>query len=450
MPTRATKLYAPPSQQGSAVLPFNVRIHLSDAGEIWRPRALFLSWVVAFATSLVSCMHQGNRAADPGRDDGLTLIQQSEMLDTLVREPMVIQHPNGAVFVTGYNRTRPRLWKSADLGATWSEVNVGMPRDGAVGNSDVDLAVAPDGTLYFVQLTYDPRANEGVQLAVGVSRDTGSRWRWSIVSRARYDDRPWIDVTPNGTAHLIWNDGTGVLYTASRDRGVTWAPPSHIHDRGGSSHLAVGPHGEIAVHIIPGARSGFVCDEGTDLIALSTDDGATWRKFPAAGNARPSGCLGRAQETPRWVDPLAFDRTGALFSLWTDSAGVWLSRAQGDMKTWTTWRVSSRDSGAATPFFPYLASRATGELAATWVLDTKDTMHWQAAHVVLHGDDGSRTVDVANPLILESWRDNRPEAGGEYLAVAFLVDGSIAVVSPIQNAASKRLGFAWRRFAVHR
>lgn len=83
---------------------------------------------------------------------------------------MLIQHPNGTVFVTGYNRIRPRLWKSSDLGATWSEVNVGMPRDGAVGNSDVDLAVAPDGTLYFVQMTYDLRAQEGVQLAVGVSR----------------------------------------------------------------------------------------------------------------------------------------------------------------------------------------------------------------------------------------------------------------------------------------
>ena len=159
---------------------------------------------------------------------------------------MLVQHPNGTVFVTGYNRIRPRLWKSTDLGATWSEVNVGMPRDGAVGNSDLDLAVAPDGTLYFVQMTYDLRAQEGVQLAVGVSRDAGSSWRWSTVSRARYNDRPWIKVAPNGSVHLIWNDGSGVLHTISRDRGATWAPPSHIHDRGGSSHLAVGPRGELA------------------------------------------------------------------------------------------------------------------------------------------------------------------------------------------------------------
>jgi hypothetical protein len=414
------------------------------------PLVLFSSPVFAAAISLASCMHQGHSSSRARGEDRLALIQQSEMLDTLAREPMLIQHPNGTVFVTGYNRIRPRLWKSSDLGATWSEVNVGMPRDGAVGNSDVDLAVAPDGTLYFVQMTYDLRAQEGVQLAVGVSRDAGSTWRWSTVSRARYNDRPWMKVAPNGTVHLIWNDGSGVLHTVSRDRGATWAPPSHVHDRGGSSHLAVGPRGELAVHIIPGARSGFVCDEGTDVIALSTDDGATWRKFPAAGSARPSGCLGHPRETRRWVDPVAFDRSGALYSLWTDSTGVWLSRAKGNMNAWMTWRVSSRDSGAPTPFFPYLASRATGELAATWVLATQDTLHWQAAHIVVRGDDGDPMVRVATPLALESWRGNGPDAGGEYLAAAFLNDESIAVVIPVQNDANKRLGFGWRRFAVRR
>lgn len=150
------------------------------------------------------------------------------------------------------------------------------------------------------------------------------------------------------------------------------------------------------------------------------------------------------------MDPVAFDRSGALYSLWTDSTGVWLSRAKGNMNAWMTWRVSSRDGGSPTPFFPYLASRATGELAATWVLATQDTLHWQAAHIVVRGDDGGPMVRVATPLALESWRGNGPDAGGEYLAAAFLNDRSIAVVIPIQNDANKRLGFGWRRFAVRR
>jgi len=406
---------------------------------------------LAAVMSLESCVHQGSASSRARRDGSLTLIQQSEVLDTLVREPMLVQHPNGDIFVTGYNRRRPRLWRTVDLGATWSEVDVGMPADGAVGNSDVDLAVAPDGTLYFVELTYDPRAQEGVQIAVGVSRDAGSTWRWSTVSRVRYDDRPWIRVTPNGAVHLIWNDGSGVLHTVSRDLGATWAPPSHISDRGGSSHFAVGPRGELAVHIIPGARGGAACNEGTDVVALSTNDGATWRKFPAAGSARPSGC--RAGETPRWVDPIAFDRTGALYSLWTDSAGVWLSRTKGNTDTWQTWQLSSRAATTPTPYFPYLSSDGTaanGELAATWILHAQDTLHWQVAQIGVPQGDGVPAVTVAKPLALESWRGGQPEAGGEYLATALLRDGSVAVVAPIQNEDKGRLGFAWRRFVVRR
>ncbi|MBA2306380.1 MAG: exo-alpha-sialidase, partial [Acidobacteria bacterium] len=100
-------------------------------------------------------------------------------LDGLAREPMVVQHPNGTLFVTGYGTGVPRLWRSTDDGATWARVNVGSEKDGAVGNSDVDLAVAPDGTLYFVVMTYDRKKFEGVQIAVGASRDVGAKWSWT-------------------------------------------------------------------------------------------------------------------------------------------------------------------------------------------------------------------------------------------------------------------------------
>lgn len=40
-----------------------------------------------------------------------------------------------------------------------------------------------------------------------------------------------------------------------------------------------------------------------------------------------------------------------------------------------------------------------------------------------------------------SWRGNGPDAGGEYLAAAFLNDGSMAAVIPIQNDLNNRLGF---------
>ena len=73
---------------------------------------------------------------------------------------MVVQHPNGARFVSGYGYgflaivprldVPPCLWTSRDQGATWTRVN--FSTEGALGSSDVDLAVARDGTLYFVNL----------------------------------------------------------------------------------------------------------------------------------------------------------------------------------------------------------------------------------------------------------------------------------------------------------
>jgi len=360
---------------------------------------------------------------------------------------MLVEHQSGALLVAGYNRRRPGLWKSVDRGATWARVDVGTEPQGAVGNSDVDLAVAPDGTLYFVSLTFDNTAREGRQVAVGVSRDTGTTWRWTTVSRARFDDRPWIAVAPDGTAHLIWNDDHGVSHARSRDRGLTWTRTGRVHERGGSSHLAVGPRGEVAVRVAPGAASGNKCDEGTDLVAVSADAGASWRKHQAPGAPRPGGCEGHPGEIPRWVDPLAWDAAGALYSLWTDSAGVWLGRSADRGATWMPWRVVVRSGGGPVAYFPYLVARGRGELAATWLAGTGDDLRWRAAWLDV-ADGSPPRVRVSAPMPLESWRGDPPRAdpGGEYLAAGVLRDGSLAVVTPIQHEAARRLGFTWWRF----
>ena len=127
------------------------------------------------------------------------------------------------------------LWKSRDGGTTWARVDVGpdAPRaQGAVGNSDMDLAVAPDGTIYFVTLFFDVEKYEGRQVSVGVSKDVGATWKWTLLSNTRFDDRPWVKVAPDGTAHVIWNDGAGVCHAVSQDGGLTWTERERIHPQG--------------------------------------------------------------------------------------------------------------------------------------------------------------------------------------------------------------------------
>jgi hypothetical protein len=383
----------------------------------------------------------------------LVLTQQVEHPDVPAREPMIVEHPSGAQFVSGYGSFRPRLWKSVDHGATWTRVDIGSESQGAIGNSDCDLAVAPDGTLYLASLSFDRRAKEGIGIAVGVSRDIGATWSWTTVSKERFDDRPWIAVAPDGTAHLIWNDGSGVNHAVSRDRGVTWAKGSRVHDKGGSSHLATGPNGEVAVRIVPISAAGNKYDEGVDLLAVSVDGGTTWQNRPAPGQRE---WVADFDKEPgmirRWVEPIAWDAQGALYSLWTDRTGIWLARSTDRAATWTQWRLAETTDLA---HYPYLVARGKGELAAAWFIGAGENLRWRAARISV--DDGSASPRIMESTVLriDSWKaPDRPgvallsDEAGEYLGITFLRDGGLAVVSPIQDWLSWHFGFSWWRFDV--
>jgi hypothetical protein len=62
----------------------------------------------------------------------LVLADSVDHIDALAREPMVVSHPSGALFVTGYWDPVPPVWKSVDRGATWSRVDLGTAAAGAV------------------------------------------------------------------------------------------------------------------------------------------------------------------------------------------------------------------------------------------------------------------------------------------------------------------------------
>jgi hypothetical protein len=395
----------------------------------------------------------------------LTLATPIDHLEVVAREPMILEHPDGSLFVGGFGASRVRVngtdeltvWKSRDGGTTWARVDVGpdAPRaQGAVGNSDMDLAAAPDGTIYFVTLFFDVEKYEGRQISVGVSKDVGATWTWTLLSKTRFDDRPWVKVAPDGTAHVIWNDGAGVCHAVSQDGGLTWTERQRIHPQGCSSHLAMGPNGEMAVRITPPSASGNRYDEGVDLIAVSTDRGMTWRKYAAPGVRKWAQTTGDKESIPRWVEPLAWDVRGSLYSLWTGPGGVWLARSADQGETWTKWRVAD---GPEPAFYPYLVARGPGELAATWFSARQEVLQAHAARIdAAEGGVPPRVVE-SQPFVPDCWQESRsPDgpsvryAGGEYLAVSFLRKGGLAVVSPVQNWRDKRFGFSLWTFDERR
>jgi hypothetical protein len=418
---------------------------------------LWLGVLVVCILALAACRRAGDvgrTAAETAPPWTLTLAAPVDHLEVMAREPMIVEHPDGTLFVGGYGAAfmsgkktdEATLWKSGDDGATWTRVNVGTKADGVAGNSDVDLAVAPDGTLYFATLVYDPKANEGKQISIGVSKDVGATWKWTLISKTRFDDRPWVKVAPDGTAHVIWNDGAGVCYAVSKDGGLTWTEYDRIHPKGGSSHLAVGPNGEVAVRVVPISAAGMKCDEGVDLIAVSTDGGATWQKQAAPG-VRDWNPIGFP--VPRWVEPLAWDGRGALYSFWTNLEGIWLARSADQGATWTTWHLAESPDVA---YYPYLVARGAGELAATWFSGWTGTWKAHVARIdVGEGGAPPRMVESA-PFKPDSWQRFVPsefppvqDTAGEYLPILFLRNGGLVVVSPIQNWHEKRFGFSlWK------
>ena len=374
--------------------------------------------------------------------------------DVDAREPMLVEHPDGTLFVAGYGRDLatteqpPRLWKSTDGGATWERVDVGTVADGAKGNSDVDLHVGTDGTLYLAAMGFERSVGEGTHVAVGVSRDVGATWEWRFVTRDRLVDRPWVRETPAGSLHVIWNDGSGVGFATSHDAGRSWEARPRVHPLGGSSHMAVGPAGELAVRVTPISASGSRFDADVELIAVSRDDGTSWSKHRPPGERDWSPNLADPVASSRWVEPLAWDAEGALFYLWCEADAVRLARSTDDGVTWQTWTVT-RNTGPN--FFPYLAARGPGELAATWFSGKGDGLRVNVARIDVDADtDSAPRVALSTPFPQDAWigeGDGRMrDPAGEYVPVAFLRDGTLGVVTPIQNGSDGRGGFSWWRF----
>ncbi len=414
------------------------------------PNAVLLP--VTLTAALLGCGAPTPLPEPVSADGPLELSEPVEYLGPVaVREPMVVEHPQGDLFIAGYSQAPeesqrpPKLFRSRDRGETWAPVAVGTPDMGALGNSDVDLAVGPDGTLYFLTMGFDRATGRGTHISIGVSRDAGGSWSWTNLSRDTFDDRPWVVVSPDGIAHVIWNDGEGVCHSLSTDAGKSWSEQPRIHPEGHSSHLAVGPAGEIAVRITPLSASGNRYHEGVDLVAVSLDGGSTWRKETPPGTRHWTEEFAAPGSVRRWVEPLAWDSAGRLFHLWSEGAELWLGRSLDQGQSWESWPVVS---GERPLFYPYLTARGPGELAAAWFAGSGDDVTATVATFDLH-EAGPPTVRRAPAFAVESWNlTGDPAArntGGEYLPVVFLGDGDLGVVAPIQHPPGGRQGFAWYR-----
>jgi hypothetical protein len=420
-------------------------------------RTVLLRLAVLLLLLLSACVseHDATESITVTADDPVDYLSADS---SNVNEPMVVEHPDGTLFVCGYGgRGGPRLYQSQDAGQSWDRVDIGTAEDGAVGNSDCDLAVGPEGTVYLTKMLHSQGVG-GLGVAIAARPADENRWFWTTISEELGSDRPWVEVGPDGTAHLVWNRGQqrdstaerGVLYTRSKDEGRTWAPPKLIYPYGASSHLAVGPNGELALRIIPHIWERRPRNFEGDFVAISLDGGDTWdlKAPPRIHNWEADAYF---EEVPRWVEPLAWDDQSTLYHLWSEITSLQLARStdQG-----TTWTISELVASTDTLYFPYLTARGTDEIAAVWHTGQGMDLKVQVAVARVDPHDGSilevqqaeLPYDVVGPWGRDGSDSRTPL--GEYKPVVFLRDGDLAVVTPILNVREGRHGFRWHRLRL--
>ncbi len=372
-------------------------------------------------------------------------------MTTLAREPMVCEHPNGTLFVSGYRNGSgsPQLWKSTNEGKTWQKVDVGTTDQGAIGNSDVDLFIDKKGNIYLLSMTYtqlpenldgfDYSSMKGERIAVGVSKDDGQSWNWKTISENDYDDRPWITATTDGTLHIIWNDGKGIHHVVSTNEGETWLNRPDISKKGGSSFLANGPNGQLAVRVTPLSASGQQMDEGIDLIRLSLDNGKSWKEVTIPGKRTWTKDF---SGVPRWVEPAVWDQEDKLYLLWSEGNTLKLGTTHTNGNAWEEHSiVQSKD----TLYFPYMEMSEQGILC-TWVSGFNENTRHHAA--ILTIEEGNIQINALEPQKLDIWSrfqtdDYQRATGGEYFPIIPLKNGNFGMVTTIQNSKGGREGFTW-------
>ena len=372
-------------------------------------------------------------------------------ITALAREPMVCEHPNGTLFVSGYRNgsSSPQLWKSNSEGKTWQKVDVGTTDQGAVGNSDVDLFIDAKGNIYLLSMTFtklpenmkdfDYSSMKGERIAVGVSKDDGQSWNWKTISENDYDDRPWITATTDGTLHIIWNDGKGIHHVVSNDEGETWQNRPDISTKGGSSFLANGHNGQLTVRVTPLSASGQKMDEGIDLIRLSLDNGKTWKDVVIPGNRTWTQDF---SGIPRWVEPVVLDEKDRLYLLWSEGETLKLgiSKDYG-----TSWKEHNIAQSGDTLYFPYMEMSEQGILC-TWVSGFNENIRHHAA--ILNIEEGNIQINALEPQKLDIWSrfqigEYQRSTGGEYFPIIPLKNGNFGMVTTIQNSKADREGFTW-------
>ncbi len=271
------------------------------------------------------------------------LVQVDDALST--SEPGILAAPDGTLWIVGptgfvtpateadamaYAHDSGAFW-SKDGGATW-EFNARVPmygRDACPGGGDSDLAAAPDGALFLIDLNLE-------NVPIDMSTDGGETWTFNChTSIVPGVDRQWVAATDEYVWISVNHLALGpIVYRAPRlglpaADGLVFEPPVQVEQGG-----------VIVADPVDGTL--YLSGSG-ETVMVSTDDGSTW-------SAHETGLAGIVAGLS--FTSIALDADGAVFVAALAGDAVAVSGSADKGGTWS----------APTLFSPY-----QGEYVFAWV-----------------------------------------------------------------------------------
>lgn len=311
-----------------------------------------------------------------------------------ITEPSIEVSPDGTIWITGPNGfTRGvtsqdplvythdhGLFSSTDGGATWVP-NIPLPipdygRDICPGGGDSDLAIAPDGAMFLVDLNL-------ATVPLAMSLDGGESWDFNCASNlVPVQDRQWVEASDDylwvmanqlPAGPMVWrsdrsNDLTDIVVF---DAPIPTPVSGPIERDAFTGNLYLGGTGSE--------------------IARSQDEGVTWEGLATGNTLAHRGPFAN----------VAVDSMGNLFHTGGGSDGVWVvaSTDQGD--SFLEPQIIKPYEGQY--MFAWGAATGEGDYFAAWYGKPVDADGWYLyaaqSRSVLDGDLGATLrVSVVDPV----------------------------------------------------
>lgn len=227
------------------------------------------------------------------------------------------------IYVTGIS-PGANLWHSLDGGQTWSQP-VAFDVNGPSRGSDVDVAVAPDGTVYVADLNVS-------HTWVQASTDHGQTFNTGSPSTPEAD-RPWLTTNGSSTVYAIYHDFATetVFLCTSTNGGAVFQPCIQTFGSNNTSAIAnCVSNTDIGKALRVDPTDGslnivFSCSTTSDAsksppygpvhdyyMSKSTDGGVTWNTYTMY-TADTSG--GKSPTLSNFWTSFAIDSAGNYYAL---------------------------------------------------------------------------------------------------------------------------------------